>query len=291
MEPTRVIISATCCSQDDMSAGWERTALVLDIIDHHHHNTTSFVNMITLHHLGISQSERIVWLLEELGLDYKLVRHTREPLLAPKSLEAVPGNTTGKAPFISDDAVSPPLSLSESGAICDYIIALYGNGRFQLKAGHPNFADYLYWFHYSNANLQSNLLNSMFLSHANAPEGTRILKAAEQRLHAGLQLYDDRLRSNKWLAGDEFTAADIMSVFPLTTQRYFGPPNLSLKDYPNILRWLQDCAARPAYSSAMQKGDPEMQLLLEAEPPAKGLMELGGTASDSWKKGARASKV
>nr|POE86608.1 glutathione s-transferase 3 [Quercus suber] len=247
--------------------------------------------MITLHHLGVSQSERIVWLLEELGLDYKLTLHTREPLLAPKSLEAVPGNKTGKSPFIVDDAVSPPLGLSESGAICDYIIGMYGNGQFQLKPGHPNYAEYLYWFHYSNANLQSNMITSMFLSHANAPEGTMILQFASQRLHASLQLYDDRLKSNKWLAGDEFTAADIMSVYPLTTQRYFGPPNLSLKEYPNMLRWLQDCAARPAYQSAMQKSDPEMQLLLDAEPPAKGLMELGGVTSDAWKKGKRDSKV
>lgn len=108
--------------------------------------------MIVLHHLGISQSERISWLLEELQLEYKLVKHTRAPALAPESLRNVPGNKTGKSPFIEDPDAG--ITLSESGAITEYIIWKYGNGRLALKPDHKNFSDYLYWKDYSNATLQ-----------------------------------------------------------------------------------------------------------------------------------------
>lgn len=89
--------------------------------------------MITLHHLGISQSERIVWLLEELGLPYKIVKHYRAPILSPDSLKIVPGNKSGKAPFIEDDEAG--ITLSESGAIVEYIINMYGGGKLALKPG------------------------------------------------------------------------------------------------------------------------------------------------------------
>lgn len=110
--------------------------------------------MIILHHLGVSQSERIVWLLEELGLEYKLIKHNRAPALAPDSLKNVPGNKTGKSPFIEDPDAG--ITLSESGAITDYIIWKYGNGRLALKPDHKNFADYLHWKDFSNATLQPN---------------------------------------------------------------------------------------------------------------------------------------
>lgn len=114
---------------------------------------------ITLHHLGISQSERIVWLLEELGLEYKLVHHTRDPVIAPESLKSVPGNETGlvtsamnlvqlliscrKSPFIEDDQAN--VTLSESAAIMEYIIQRYGGGKFALKPDDKHYADYLHW--------------------------------------------------------------------------------------------------------------------------------------------------
>lgn len=239
---------------------------------------------ITVHHLGISQSERIVWLLEELGIDYKLILHTRDPVLAPKSLEEIPGNRTGKSPFIVDDTVSPPIGLNESGAICDYIIGMYGNGRFQIEPGQPNYAEYLYWFHYANASLLPAMTTSMFLQGAQAPKEAMMTKFAESRIAAAIQSVDDRLATNKWLAGDTFTAADIMSMFPLSTQRYYGP-SYSLKTHSNVLRWLRDCAARPAFQKAMEKGDPEMEVYLHADPPAKTMIEGGGTKSDVWKKG------
>ena len=98
---------------------------------------------IVVHHLGISQSERILWLLEELGLEYKLVKHVRDPVMAPESLKSVPGNKPGKAPFIEDTDAG--ITLSESNAITDYIIFKYGNGRLALPTSNNNFEDYLYW--------------------------------------------------------------------------------------------------------------------------------------------------
>ena len=100
--------------------------------------------MIVVHHLGISQSERVIWLLEELALPYKLVKHTRDPVLSPDSLKDLSGNVTGKAPFIEDTDAN--ITLSESGAICDYIIYRYGDSRLALKASDPHFHDYLYWY-------------------------------------------------------------------------------------------------------------------------------------------------
>ena len=100
--------------------------------------------MITVHHLGISQSERIVWLCEELGIDYKLVHHTRDPIMSPESLTKQPGNDIGQAPFFEDD--SNGVTMTESGAIAEYIANKYGNGKLIVKLDHPHYGDYLQWF-------------------------------------------------------------------------------------------------------------------------------------------------
>src|SRR5258706_14057729 len=105
--------------------------------------------MLTVHHLGISQSDRIVWLCEELGIDYQLMRYERLPTTraAPPEYKAL--HPAGTAPVITDGA----LVLGESGAIIDYIIGRYGNGRLAVTAAQPNFADYLYWFHFANGSM------------------------------------------------------------------------------------------------------------------------------------------
>lgn len=123
----------------------------------------------------------------------------------------------------------------------------------------------------------------MLLDGAGVEPDAPMQQFATGRLEAGLKHMADRLRNHKWLAGEAFTAADVMSVYTLTTQRYFGP-QISLAPYQSILRWLKYCSERPAYQRAMEKGDPEMKLLLGAEAPVKGMMELGGVASDHWTK-------
>lgn len=100
------------------------------------------------------------------------------------------------------------------------------------------------------------VLTSMFLAGANVSEDNQMLGFATQRLNAALKIMDDRLKETKWLAGDEFTAADTMSLYPVTTQRYWA--KVGLEKYPNILRWIKDCSERPAYKKAMEKGDPDM---------------------------------
>lgn len=245
--------------------------------------------VLTLHHMGISQSERIVFLCEELGIDYKLVKHNREPVLSPETLKSLPGNETGKAPFIEDPEAG--VTLSESGAIVEYILAKNAKGelggspsekKLDKKYGDKGYVDYIYWFHYANAGLQPAMLGSMFLNLSALPKDDQTKAWASQRLHATIKHIDDRLNNNKWLAGEDFTAADIMTVYCLTTQRYFGP-QVSFKKYPNIVRYLGDIGKRPAYQKAMEKGDPEMKLVLGEEPP-KSIIEAGGVPSDVWKK-------
>ncbi|KAF1956829.1 glutathione S-transferas-like protein [Byssothecium circinans] len=245
--------------------------------------------VLTVHHLGISQSERIVFLCEELSIDYKLVKHTRDPILAPASLK-IKGNETGKAPFIEDPEAG--VTLSESGAIVEYILArnaagelggYRGEKKLSKKYGEKGYVDYIYWFHYANAGLLPAFTVVIFLELSALPKNDQTKEMAYQQLHASLKHVDERLGKAKWLAGDDFTAADIMVVYSLTTLRYYGPA-VSFKDYRNIMRYLKDIGARPAYQRAMEKGDPEMKLLLGEDAPEKTLLEDGGIKSDVWKK-------
>jgi glutathione S-transferase len=212
--------------------------------------------MLTVHHLGISQSERIVWLCEELGIPYELKLYKRQPvtMLAPPEIMAL--NPLGSAPVITD----AELVLAESGAIMEYIIAKYGEGRFALGPSHPDFAQYLYWFHFANGTLQPAMGRSMVLRRLNLPADNPIAAAMTGRLEGALGLVAKRLGAVPYFAGNEFTAADIISVFSLTTMRFFMPVDLA--PYANILRYLQRIGARPAYQRAMKKGDPEMTPML-----------------------------
>jgi glutathione S-transferase len=212
--------------------------------------------MLTIHHLGISQSERVVWLCEELGLPFTLQHHTRDPvtMLSPPALKAL--HPLGAAPVITDG----DLLLAESGAIVDYILAKYGNGRLVLAPDHPDFAQYLYWLHFANGNLQPNLGRNMVLRRLNLAADNAILLGTRGRLDLVLNLVEARLGQADYLAGAEFTAADIMTVFSLTTMRTFMP--FELAPYPHIRAYLQRIGARPAYRSAMHKGDPGMEPML-----------------------------
>lgn len=219
--------------------------------------------MLTVHHLGMSQSERIVWLCEELGIDYDLKLYDRVPStrLAPPEYKAL--HPLGAAPVITDGA----LVLAESAAIVEYIIQTYGGGRLALGPGDPHFTDYLYWFHFSNGNLQPVVGRIMLLNRLNPPADHPVMTAMLQRMTLVLDLLESRLGVVPYLAGAGFTAADIMSVFTLTTMRLFQDYDLSA--YPNILAYLQRIGARPAYIRAMQKGDPGLVPILGAKLPAK----------------------
>lgn len=210
--------------------------------------------MLTVHHLGKSQSERIVWLCEELGIAYELKCYPRSPLLAPSEYKAL--HPIGAAPVITDG----DLVLAESGAIVEYIIARYGNGRLALTSGHPDFAPYLYWLHFANGTLQSGMGRTMILNRLKLAADDPVLVAAKGRLDNAFKLVEARTGEAKYLAGDEFTAADIMTVFSLTTMRYFQPYDFA--GLPNIRGYLARIGGREAYRRAMAKGDPGMALLL-----------------------------
>lgn len=212
--------------------------------------------MLVVHHLGKSQSERIVWLCEELNVPYELKLYARDPvtILAPPEYKAL--HPIGAAPVINDDG----LVLAESSAIMDYILAKYGGGRLVPASDHPDFAPYLYWFHFANGTLQPSMGRNMILRRLNLPDDNPVLLAMKERLDRALSLVDRRLGEASYFAGSAFTAADIIMVFSLTTMRYFLP--LDITPYRNIVAYLARISQRPAYQAAMKKGDPGMDLLL-----------------------------
>jgi glutathione S-transferase len=209
--------------------------------------------MLTVHHLGISQSERIVWLCEELALSYELVRYERDKItrLAPPEYKAL--HPFGTAPVIVDGSVV----LAESAAIMEYIIARHGNGRLAVRPDAPNYPEYLFWFHFANGSMMPVQFAGAIKPTADETPRTRI---ARERCERTWQMVESRLGEVPYFAGQEFTAADIIMMFPLTTMRVFAPRDIS--GYPHVLAYLQRIGARPAYRQAMQKGDPQLTPLL-----------------------------
>jgi glutathione S-transferase len=212
--------------------------------------------MLTVHHLGKSQSERIVWLCEELEIPYELKHYARDAktMLAQPDYKAL--HPIGTAPVITDGDVV----LAESGAVVEYIVAKYGDGRLTLRADDPDFAQFLYWFHFANGTLQANMGRLMILTRLKLASDNPVLLAIRARVDRAFDLVDARTGEAAYLAGDSFTTADIMIGFSLTTMRYFQPYDLAR--CPNVRNYLARIAARPAYRRAMEKGDPGMALLL-----------------------------
>lgn len=208
--------------------------------------------MLAIHHLGHSRSEQIVWLCEELGVPYELTLHARDPvaILSPPALKAL--HPIGAAPIIDDDG----LLLAESTAIAEYIIARHGDGRLRLGPDPPDLASYPYWFHFANGNLQPVMGRLMMVGRIGSAPGHPVQVAVQGRVDRVMALVEAQLGEADCLAGSEFTAADIMGVFSLTTMCLFQP--LDLRPCPNILAYLQRIGARPAYRRAMAKGDPDL---------------------------------
>jgi glutathione S-transferase len=206
--------------------------------------------MLTVHHLGISQSDRIVWLCEELHIDYELIRYERDPVtrLAPPEYRAL--HPFGTAPVITDGDVV----LGESGAIIEYIITKYGHGRLSLTAASPNYAQYLFWFHFANGSVMPSCMIDLVGNLIGEKSPPTVLAALRERSARAFAMLEDRLGQVPYLAGSEFTAADIIMLFPLSTMRAFVPRDLT--PYPGIRAYLARIAARPAYQTAMAKADP-----------------------------------
>jgi glutathione S-transferase len=215
------------------------------------------VAMLTVHHLRRSQSERIVWLCEELGLSYELRCYDRNKtdLLAPPSYKAL--HPMGIAPVISDG----DLILGESGAIVEYLLAKHGPASLARGPKEAEFASYLYWLHFANGTLQPVMGRNMIVRRIDLPADHPVVASMRARLELVLSQVEARCAEVPYLAGAAFSAADIMSVFSLTTMRSFCPVDLG--PYPQIRSYLQErIGVRDAYRRAMHKGDPEMVPML-----------------------------
>jgi glutathione S-transferase len=205
--------------------------------------------MITVHHLNDSRSERILWLLEELKLDYDIVRYQRDPAtrLAPAELKEV--HPLGKAPVITDDG----RTIAESGAIIDYLVRRYGAGRLQPAADSPAYDQYVEWLHYAEGSAMLPLMLNLYvgrLGDAGAPLQPRI----QDEIANHLGYVDAALAGRQWLVEDTFTAADIQMSFVGETAGAFG----KLRDHPNLAGWVGRFQARPAYKAAVERGGPYM---------------------------------
>jgi glutathione S-transferase len=206
--------------------------------------------MITIYHLETSRSERIVWLMEELGLPYRMQVFPRETTgAAPHPLKEI--HALGRAPAIRDgDTV-----LAESGAIVDYIVHRHAQGRLALRPEDPAYARYVYWLHFAEGSLMSLLLIVLVVSRIPEASASPVLARMRERMNQMLAFVDTELAGGLWFAGADFTAADVMMVFPFTTMRHFL--DYDLAPYVNIAAYLKRIEARPAYRKAMSLAGPK----------------------------------
>ncbi|MFM0718355.1 glutathione S-transferase [Paraburkholderia strydomiana] len=216
--------------------------------------------MLTVHHLNNSRSQRVLWLLEELGVPYEIKRYERDPktMLAPPELRAV--HPLGKSPVITDDG----LTIAESGAIVEYLVGKYGEGRFAPAPGTPERLRYTYWLHYAEGSAMPPLLLKLVaLRIASAPmpffarpiarkiAATLQASFVDPQLKLHLGYIDKELSATGWFVGNDFTAADVQMSFPLEAATARGGLNGQI---PAIAGFLQRIHARPAYQRALDRG-------------------------------------
>jgi glutathione S-transferase len=217
--------------------------------------------MIVVHHLENSRSQRILWLLEELGVAYKVKRYERDKktMLAPDSLREV--HPLGRSPVITDGTET----VAESGAIIEYILDKYGQGRLRPAPGSPDARRFTFWLHYAEGSAMPPLLIKLVFDQIEK-KSPLLLKPVALAISQGVKLsflnaeiknhlgyMNDELTSRPWFAGEEFSAADIQMSFPLEAAA--GRAGLK-SSYPNLDAFLEKIRARPAYQAALKKGGP-----------------------------------
>lgn len=205
--------------------------------------------MITLHHLNDSRSQRVLWLLEELGLDYDLVPYQRDPVtnLAPAELKKI--HPLGKSPVITDGS----LVLAESAAIVEYLARKYGNGKLAPRANidSQEYLDYLHWMHFAEGSGMLPLLLKLYvgrLGDAGQPLWPRI----DGELHNHFAYMSAALGDDDWFVANRFSVADIQLSFVVEAGAMRGPVN----EYPNLSRYKTRFRERPAYQRALERGGP-----------------------------------
>ncbi len=218
--------------------------------------------MITLHHLENSRSQRVLWLLEELGLPYEVQRYARDAktMLAPPELLRV--HPLGKSPVITDGDIT----VAESGALIEYLLDTYGEGRLRPAAGTPQRRQFTYWLHFAEGSAMPFLLLKLVFDKVRSAPLPFFLKPvakgiADQvtktfiapNLQRQLDYMEAELKQRPWFAGDDFTAADVQMSFPLEAAAARG--GLDTR-YPAMSAWLAKVHARPAYQRALAVGGP-----------------------------------
>lgn len=202
---------------------------------------------ITVHHLENSRSQRVLWMLEELGLPYTVKRYERDrtTMLAPPALRVV--HPLGKSPVIEDDDAV----IAETGAIVEHLVDR-GNGRLGPPAHRDNARRWRFWLHYAEGSLMPPLLVKLVLGRIPIL-GRTAQKKIQPMIDVHLDYVESELSQRPWFAGDELTAADIMMSFPLEAARARAGLDGSR---PATTAWLAKIHARPAYQAALAKGGP-----------------------------------
>ena len=217
--------------------------------------------MITLHHLNNSRSQRILWLLEELKLDYKIEFYSRDAvtILAPESLKKI--HPLGKSPVIVDDATE--LTLAESGAIIEYLIQTYGK-ELMPEQGSEMYWQYLYWLHFSEGSLMPPMVMNLVLTKMKSSPMPFFIKPVAKMLadkivenfsgpniKRSLDFIEQHLSNNEFFCGDKLTGADIQMSFPLEASVARGIIN---ENYPKTLAYVKNFQALAAYKAGLAKG-------------------------------------
>jgi glutathione S-transferase len=218
--------------------------------------------MITVHHLNNSRSQRVLWLLEELGVPYEITKYERDPktMLAPTTLRDV--HPLGKSPVISDGDIT----VAESGAILEYLVERYDDGRLAPAIGTPERLRWRYWMHFAEGSAMPPLLIKLIcekVARSPMPFFARPIARAissqvqamvvEPNLKRQLDFMESELAHSKWFAGSEFSAADIQMSFPLEAAAQRAGLDASR---PKLMGFLKRIHARPAYKKALQRGGP-----------------------------------
>ena len=219
--------------------------------------------MLIVHHLNNSRSQRILWLLEELGVPYEIKKYQRDAktMLAPPELTKV--HALGKSPVITDDGVT----VAETGAIIEYLLDKYGDGRLVPPAGSDERRQFTYWLHFAEGSAMPPLLMKLVFDRIGSGQGMPffvkpIAKAiaakvkgmmVEPNLKRQLDFMESELGRSDWFAGSEFTAADVQMSFPVEAAAQRAGLDSSR---PKLMAWLKKIHARPAYRKALERGGP-----------------------------------